>query len=126
MIAYVDTHVLVWVLEGNLQNLSAPAKKALNSADLLVSPVVLLELEYLYEIRRITLTARDIRSKMERELKARVCDLPFSRVIEVALDESWTRDPFDRTIVAQAKANGLSALITADEKMRKHYPRCLW
>ena len=99
---------------------------ALDNADLLVSPMVMLEMEYLYEIQRTNWTSRDARFRMERDLGARVCDLPFPKVAEAALDEKWIRDPFDRIIVAQAKANGLAPLITADDKIRKHYPGVLW
>jgi PIN domain nuclease of toxin-antitoxin system len=42
------------------------------------------------------------------------------------LDEKWTRDPFDRLIVANAKANGFAWLISADEHIRNHYPRAVW
>jgi PIN domain nuclease of toxin-antitoxin system len=42
----------------------------------------------------------------------------------IALDEKWTRDPFDRLIVANAK--GFAWLISADEAIRKHYPRAVW
>ena len=31
-----------------------------------------------------------------------VCRLPFASVLEYALNQAWTRDPFDRLIVAQA------------------------
>lgn len=88
--------------------------------------MVMLELEYLHEIKRTNWTSRDARFKMERDLSTKICDLPFSKVTEAALDEKWTRDPFDRVIVAQAKANGLAALITADQRMRRHYPGVLW
>ena len=126
MIAYVDTHILLWALDAEFHHLTAKAMQALNHADLLVSPMVLLELEYLYEVQRTNWTSRDVQFKMKRDLKARVCDLPFPEVAEAALDEKWTRDPFDRLIVAQAKANGLAPLITADDRMRKHYPGVLW
>lgn len=88
--------------------------------------MVLIELEYLYEISRIKLPSRDIQLKIEHEIGARVCDLSFPLVAGVVLDEKWTRDPFDRMIVAQAKANGLASLISADEEIAKHYPRTVW
>ena len=54
------------------------------------------------------------------------CDIPFATIASAALDEKWTRDPFDRLIVANAKANGFAWLISADEAIRKHYPRTVW
>jgi len=126
VIAYLDTNVVVWLAGGDLHRISRPAHDLLERADLLISPLVLLELEYLYEVRRIRLPARDVHLKIEHEVGVRVCDLPFPTVASIALDERWTRDPFDRMIVAQAKANGLASLMSADEEIRRHYPRTVW
>ena len=126
MIAYFDTNALLWLSEGSLAGLSPRIDRLLEQADLLFSPMVFLELEYLYEIRRSKRPARDIQSKVAQELGVRVCDLPFPAIASAALDEKWTRDPFDRLIVANAKANGFAWLISADESMRKHYPRTVW
>jgi len=38
---------------------------------------------------------------------------------------SWTRDAFDRLIVAQA-ALDRAALVTRDRLILKHYPKALW
>lgn len=126
MIAYLDTNTLIWLAQGSLEGISGRADRLLKQADLLFSPMVLLELQYLYEIKRIKLTARDIQTKVEHDLGVRVCELPFSTVAGAALDEQWTRDPFDRLIVANAKANGFAPLISADEEVARHYPRTVW
>lgn len=88
--------------------------------------MVLLEMEYLYEIGRVLMSAQDIRLKLECEAHIRVCERPFAEVIEVGLQEKWTRDPFDRVIVAHAKSNGFSYLVSADEEIGAHYPRAVW
>jgi PIN domain nuclease of toxin-antitoxin system len=124
--SYIDTQVAVWIALGNLDKLSAAAGTHMAGASLLISPVVVLELEYLYEIGRFTLRAHDIVRKLRREINLRVCELPFIEVVEAGIDERWTRDPFDRLIVAQAKANGFASLITADRNIRKNYPRAVW
>jgi PIN domain nuclease of toxin-antitoxin system len=126
VIAYLDTNVVVWLAQGNLAPITPTATRILEQGDLLISPMVLVELEYLYEIERIKLSARDLLLKLEHELGLRVCDLPFPRVAAVVVDEKWTRDPFDRIIVAQAKANGLASLISADEEIARNYPRTVW
>ncbi len=126
MIAYLDTNIAVWLSQGKTANLSAEAKRILRRADLLISPIVLLELEVLYEIRRTKFPSRDIQLKIEHELGVRVCGLEFSSIVATAAGEKWTRDPFDRIIVAQAKANGFAALVSADEVIGKHYPRTVW
>ena len=126
MIAYLDTHVVVWLAQGDPARFPTKARVPLESAELLISPMVLLELEYLREIERIRLSSREVFLKVKHEFGLRVCDLAFAHVAEVALDEKWTRDPFDRMVVAQAKANGLAPLVTADEEIRRNYPRTLW
>ena len=68
MIAYLDTNVVVWLAQGSLDRISDKAKQHLNEAELLLSPMVLLELEYLFEAKRIRLGARDIFLKIEHEL----------------------------------------------------------
>lgn len=88
--------------------------------------MVLLEFEYMNEIGRSALRGQDILRKLEQELDVRVCDLPFADVARAALDEKWTRDPFDRIIVAQARLNGLATLISSDEEIAEHYPRAVW
>lgn len=126
MIAYLDTNALVWLAQGNLTGISPRTDRLLREAELLYSPMVLLELEYLFEVKRIKLPARDIQQKVEFEAGVRLCTLPFSAIAASALDEKWTRDPFDRLIVANAKANGLAWLISADEEIAEHYPRTVW
>ncbi|MEO8726012.1 MAG: PIN domain-containing protein [Acidobacteriaceae bacterium] len=126
VIAYLDTNVVVWLAQGDITRISSKAQVVLEEADLLISPMVLIELEYLYEVNRLKLPSRDIQLKIENEIGVRVCDLSFPLIASVVLDEKWTRDPFDRIIVAQAKSNGLAFLVSADEEIGKHYPRTVW
>jgi len=126
LIAYLDTQVVIWLAEASLNRVSRKAQRLISGCDLLISPMVALEVEVLYEKRRIKLSWRDIQAKLETEIDLRVCDLPFERIASAALDEGWTRDPFDRIIVANAKANGLASLISADEDIRKNYQRAVW
>lgn len=126
MIAYVDTQVAIWLASGMLKRMSLKAMAAIQRSEPLLSPMVLLEAEYLYEVGRSRLRAQDIVRKLESEIGLRMCALSFSDVAAVAAQESWTRDPFDRIIVAQARANGLSPLISSDEQIAEHYPRTIW
>jgi len=123
---YLDTNVAVWLAQGQLDRISKPATKYVQDSSLLISPMVLIELEYLYEIRRLLIPARDIYLKLKSEIAVHVCELPFPEVADRALNEKWTRDPFDRIIVAQAKAGGLSYLLSADSDIQEHYPRAVW
>ena len=125
MIAYLDTHAALRLSDGR-GRIGRDAAHLIRKADLLCSPIVLIELEYLFEIGRATLPAKDIINKLEHELGMRLCDLPFAQVAASAVHEKWTRDVFDRTIVAQARVNGLAPLISADEQITANYPRTVW
>ncbi|MDP2432311.1 MAG: hypothetical protein Q8O33_09780 [Pseudomonadota bacterium] len=52
-------------------------------------------------------------------------DLPYGRVVDAAERIDWTRDPFDRLIVAQAMAAD-AALVTADHLIRDRFPGAVW
>ncbi|HEX4322000.1 MAG TPA: PIN domain-containing protein [Acidobacteriaceae bacterium] len=126
MIAYVDTHIAVRLANAEIQLLTEQALDAMAANSLRISPMVVLELEYLFELGRISISANDVVRKLEYELDLRICDLDFQKIMDVACHEKWTRDPFDRVIVAHAKANGLSPLISADRLIRENYLRAVW
>jgi PIN domain nuclease of toxin-antitoxin system len=125
MIAYLDTHTVMRLAHGR-PRVGRDAAQLIQRAELLISPMVLVELEYLHEIGRLTLPGKDILRKLEHEIGLRLCDLSFAEVARAALDEKWTRDAFDRIIVAQARLNGLAPLISSDEHVADHYPRTVW
>ena len=126
MSAYLDTHIAVRLADGDLDKLSPTAMQTIARTDLLLSPMVLVELEYLFELNKIRLSADDVRRKLEFELGVRVCQFSFQAIADVAFREKWTRDPFDRIIVAHARVNGISSLISADRLIRQNYPRAVW
>jgi len=119
---YLDTHVVAWLFSDRVDLLPAAARSRIEESDLLISPAVKLELQYLYEIRRITFSGEHIVNALEKELALKTCDLPFLSVIDVALDASWTRDPFDRLIASQANLRG-ATLLTKDRGILSH---CEW
>jgi len=124
-VIYLDTHVLVYLHDGEVSRLGAAARKAIDRQDVLASAAAVLELEFLHEIGRLRPTGSKLVSILAASIGLRVCDLPFRTVVDQALAESWTRDPFDRLIVANAKAAG-APLVTRDERIRRHYSRALW
>jgi PIN domain nuclease of toxin-antitoxin system len=125
MTVYVDTHVLVRIFQGEKEKLSSDARHALGNHDLLVSPAAILEIELLHEIGRLRVSAERMLAILEADVGLRVCTLPFRDIVTHALKESWTRDPFDRLIVANAKAAG-AGLVTKDARILKHYRRAIW
>jgi PIN domain nuclease of toxin-antitoxin system len=126
VIAYLDTNIVFWLCENQLVRLSGNALEAVDENDLLISPMVLIEMAYLNEVGRSLRQPHDIVRQLQTQLGLRICTQPFPSVAEAAVFETWTRDPFDRMIVAQAKTNGYAPLITADAKIRENYQRAIW
>lgn len=123
---YLDTHILVWLYQDGTSRLTPQGIHAIDSADqLLISPMVELELAYLHEISRINYSAATILDCLRRDIGLETCPQPFAAVIGAALALQWTRDPFDRIIVAQA-AHRETPLLTADQHISKHYSAAIW
>ena len=122
---YLDTHVATWLYAGALDLIPPAVQARLEDSDLLISPAVALELQYLFEIKRTAEPARLVLDTLEKEIGLKVCDLPFSAVSEVAFSQSWTRDPFDRLIVSQAVLRN-TPLLTRDRTIRAHCALALW
>ena len=122
---YLDTHVVLWLCEGLVERLSKTARKAIEENNLLISPMVGLELQYLFEIKRCTRASHLILSQLQSQIGLTVCDLPFDDVVRKATEITWTRDPFDRLIVANASCRGLR-LLTKDAGIRRHTKLAVW
>ena len=123
---YLDTHIVAWLYKGHAKKLSREAAREIDKADsLLISPAVELELEYLYIRNRLSVGATIILSDLSARIGLTLCELPFKLVTHQALALNWTEDPFDRLIVAQSIA-AKSRLITADDKILRHYPQAIW
>ncbi len=122
---YLDTHTAMWLYAGHRQWLGAAGRKAILEGNLLISPMAVLELELLNDIGRIEPSASRVIDVLAAEIGLRVCNLPFSIVAQHALEEKWTRDPFDRLIVANARAAD-AALVSKDARILRHYSRAVW
>ena len=122
---YLDTHVVAWLYAGQADLLSPKAVKLIEAEELRISPMVILELEYLREIGRLNVGGNTVAQSLFTQLGLQVCDMAFTAVIESALDQRWTRDPFDRVIVGHA-ALAAAALLTKDQNIRHHYRLARW
>ena len=122
---YLDTHVVVWLYEKDETRLAGRPKTLIEEHVLLVSPIVLLELEYLYEARKITETGRRIVEDLAERVQLGVCPRAFADVVRRAAGIRWTRDPFVRIITAQA-ALADAMLLTRDGEIHTHYPNAVW
>lgn len=122
---YLDTHVVCWLYEGRVDLLSAPAAEAIEAGRLMVSPVVDLELQYLHEVGRISKGPRPVLSALAADIGLGVSNEALSRIVVQARELSWTRDPFDRLIVAEAMLTG-AKLVTRDDVIRRHFRSAVW
>ncbi len=122
MIGLLDTHVLLWWLEGS-SRLSRRQKSAIRSAGegapLVVSEISLWEIATLFEMGRISLDL-PLRDWLERATAAplvrRFGITPAVAAEVAALPSSFHRDPADRILVATAKVLG-AKLITQDRRI---------
>ena len=124
MNCFLDTHIVIWLYEKRLDLLSEKAKQHIEENDLFISPVVRLEIEYLFEIEKIKDSSDSICSFLERHIDLRVDNTDFLEIIKVSLNEKWTGDPFDRIIVAHAKLKDYT-LISKDKKIHRNYFKTL-
>ncbi len=116
---HLDTHVVVWMWQKNNRRLSS-IKAIINREDLEISPAVTLELQALYEIGRMRHTPNEIVPFLAEAVGLTVAATPFDEIVSHALSFSWTGDPFDRLIVANALACGVR-LLTFDETILANY-----
>jgi PIN domain nuclease of toxin-antitoxin system len=110
----LDTNALIWLEQGHrrVRALSAQGKR------LYISPASLLELQFLLEAGRIRLRGADL-SALAHHGRWLLDDPPAARWFEQALEISFTRDPFDRLIVAHARQRGWR-LATGDTVLLEH------
>lgn len=122
---HLDTHVVCWLYAGRVDLLSPTAREAIERETLAVSPMVGLELQYLREIGRIRLGPKPILGALRADLGLSLSELPFTAVAARAQGYSWTRDPFDRLIAAEA-AVARARLLTRDDLLRRRFRSALW
>jgi len=123
--AYLDTPVLVWLYAGNLDRIARTAASVLETHELLVSPIVLLEIQYLQEKGVVMVSPDAIFAELAQTIGLALCSIPFAAVTRSAFSLNWTRDPFDRLIVAQAMVHE-RRLLTKDRIIAQHYAHTVW
>lgn len=122
---HVDTHVLLWSQGDRWDLIPEPVRQRISDDDVLVSPMVELELAYLHEIGRVASSPAEVLRAASVGWDLRVSTSPFETVVHVALGLTWTRDPFDRLIAAQAITDD-AILLTADEQILANLDRAAW
>ncbi|MFP4100079.1 type II toxin-antitoxin system VapC family toxin [Coleofasciculus sp.] len=115
----IDTHILIWFIEGNT-NLSQQAQKLIaNPAhNIYVSQASLWEMTIKISIRKLSLSI----SLSELELflinnQFKILDAKFSHYEVLQHLPFHHQDPFDRLIIAQAKAEDY-LIVTNDNRFK--------
>lgn len=122
---HLDTHVAAWLYAGQTQRIPGPVLTRIEAERLAISPMVELELQYLFEVGRVTVPGFQVLDELSRQISLFVERETFGSAAKEALSQSWTRDPFDRLIVGHALASG-SPLATADRTILDHCPLAFW
>lgn len=118
---HLDTHAVLWLYARQHRRFPPATRARLNTDALRCSPMVRLELAYLVEIGRATDPPERVFADLAGSVGLAIDDQPFDRVADIAARTTFTRDPFDRVIAAQAIAAGVR-LVTKDERIRAALP----
>jgi PIN domain nuclease of toxin-antitoxin system len=121
---HIDTHVALWLAAGDKRRLR-PVQGRLRRAELFISPFVAVEMELLREVGRIRAPVRDVLDILTDDHDVQEAGGDIGEIGRRARLLGWTRDPFDRFIVAHAQASE-AQLLTADEAIRQHFPDACW
>jgi len=111
----LDTNALLWLSRGHPR--SRPLTRL--GGRLYVSPASLLELQLLIEVDRLRLKPNTRVTDLSRNQRWLLDDPPAAQWFEHALADRWTRDPFDRLLVAHARVRGWR-LATGDATILEH------
>jgi len=123
--AFLDTHAAVFMARGSRDAFGGGALDLIDRAAIFYSPFVALEMRFLREIGRITMEVPSLIDALERSYGVLQSDERTADVAAVAAGLTWTRDPFDRLIVATATLHK-APLISKDEHIATHYPDTVW
>lgn len=94
----LDTNALLWALADDRR--SDPL--FVSGRTLRISPVSLLEIRFLVEVGRVDLVVGRSVDEIVEDPRWDLDSPSSARLFTAALDVDWTRDPFDRLLVAHA------------------------
>jgi PIN domain nuclease of toxin-antitoxin system len=114
-----------WLYEGADRRIPNVVRHLIESQESFVSPIVELELTYLYEVGRVTEPAEAPLAALRKTIGLQAADVSLASLVQAAAELTWTRDPFDRMIAAQAIVAD-APLITADRTILANLPLATW
>jgi PIN domain nuclease of toxin-antitoxin system len=111
----LDTNALIWLHRGDAR----VATLVERGTRLHVSPASLLELQFLLEGGRVRLRGGGSITQIAADERWVLDDPPSAAWFETAIGVGWTRDPFDRLLVAHARLRKWR-LATGDRGLIEH------
>jgi PIN domain nuclease of toxin-antitoxin system len=113
----LDTNAVIWLAQGHRR-----ATALARVPRLYLSPATVLELQFLVEVGRLQLARGHSAVSVSDDPRWVLDEPPSGKWFDAAADLAWTRDPFDRLIVAHARLRGWR-LATADTTLLDHLSR---
>ncbi len=117
MRALLDTHVLLWIVLGSRRVNEFPWLERYRPWG--VSPISLLEIQFLSEIGRIEVES-GFQEALASDPRFEIDEAPLASLIKAALPLGWTRDPFDRLLVAHSSLRR-APFCTVDRAIRANH-----
>jgi len=114
----LDTHFVLWLVLGSQRLEAYPWLASCRPWG--VSPVSLLEIQFLAEVGRVQLRNPEFVDALGEDARFIIDDAPLAGVFRNALALDWTRDPFDRLLAAHSLARRVP-LCSVDESVLRHH-----
>lgn len=118
MNALLDTHFLIWIILGSARLTAFPWLDSYRPWG--VSPISFVEIQFLAETGRLEVKNPDFTEAVLNDRRFIVDEVPLLALVRQSLEVTWTRDPFDRFIVAHSMARRVP-LCTTDRAIRDHH-----
>lgn len=125
MRAFLDTHAAIFLWEGRAELFGAGSREIVEQAVLLVSPMVRLELQFLKEVGKLKVDPDQLLGLLSSDFGVTMTSDPLDALVALAMPLTWTRDPFDRMLVATALLHQIP-LVTRDTRIHDHFPGAVW
>ncbi len=123
----LDTHTLIWFLNGD-KDLSSKARKAIESAD----AVNFISIVSLWEIAiKVSLERLDLKTPFEKigeeiaDNNFQMLPITFQDTLILSSLPFHHRDPFERLLIAQSQNNNFT-LISKDQHFESYKIKIVW
>ena len=118
MTLLLDTHFLIWTTLDSARLRRFPWLG--QYLPWTVSPVSLLELQYLSEIGRVNAKLPEFTEALLQDSRFVIDEVPLLPLVREAFGLDWTRDPFDRLLAGHSSVRGVP-LCTVDRVLVENH-----